>query len=195
VPGAACHPRHVAIEGVKSVDIQSNPTLRPIEGAPAPQRSHNYKSHTEPEAKRSRKTEVGVECGYIERWIVRIRPGTVSASWIVGRRIHEFGIGWLYDDALAFGRHPLLGVGPECSRGCSLVPETLDRIHDVRLLRHDGITQLFGPVEFLAHHPQDLGKRHQGLDAGVPRLGVDGFGQLVFSEIGMTGVLQTNDPL
>ena len=176
MPGAGCYSRHVTIEGVKPVYIQSKPTLGPIEGAPAPQRSHNNKSHTEPEAKRSRKTEVGVERGYIERWIVRIWPGTVNASWIVGRRIHEFGTGWLDDDALAFGRHPLLGVGPECSCGCGLVPKTLDRIHDVRLLGHDGIAQLFGPVELLVHHPQDLRKRRQGLDAGVPRLGLDGFG-------------------
>ena len=176
MPGAGCYSRHVTIEGVKPVYIQSNPTLGPIEGAPAPQRSHNNKSHTEPEAKRSRKTEVGVERGYIERWIVRIWPGTVNASWIVGRRIHEFGTGWLDDDALAFGRHSLLGVGSECSCGCSLVPKTLDRIHDVRLLDHDGIAQLFGPVELLVHHPQDLRKRRQGLDAGVPRLGLDGFG-------------------
>jgi hypothetical protein len=43
-----------------------------------------------------------------------------------------------------------------------LMAKTLDRIHDVCLLCHDGVAQLFRPVELSIHHPQAVRKMDDG---------------------------------
>ncbi len=68
--------------------------------------------------------------------------------------------------------------------------KTLDRIHNVCLLRHDGVAQLFRPVELSIHHPQDPRKGYQRFDAGVPRLCVDRGGKLLALQARMIGILQ-----
>lgn len=62
--------------------------------------------------------------------------------------------GFAPNNALAFGRYPLLRVGPERPSRRGLMAKTLDRIHDVCLLCHDSVAQLFRPVELSIHHPQ-----------------------------------------
>src|SRR5712671_1253131 len=158
----------VVIEGIELLDVESNSTLTPIKGAPAPQRLDDRKPHTEPYAERQRETDAVIGRSNLEWRVLGIRPRTIDSRG-VDRRIDEFRIGRLDNNALAFGRYPLLRIGPERRRRRSLVAKTLDRIHDVSLLHYDRVAQLLRPVQLFVHHPQDPRKRHQRLDAGIPR--------------------------
>ena len=179
----------VVIEGIELLDVESNSTLTPIKGAPAPQRLDDRKPHTEPYAERQRETDAVIGRSNLEWRVLGIRPRAIDSRG-VDRRIDEFRIGWLDNNALAFGRYPLLRIGPERPRRRSLVAKTLDRIHDVSLLHYDRVAQLLRPVQLFVHHPQDPRKRHQRLDAGIPRLCFDRGGKLVSLEVRMSGILQ-----
>jgi hypothetical protein len=179
----------VVIEGIELLDVELNSTLTPIEGAPAPQRSDDREPPTEAYTERQRETEAVVGGRNIEWRVVRIWPRAVDGR-AVDRWIDEFRIDRLDNNALAFGRDPLLSIGPQRPRSSGLVAKTLDRIHDVSLLCHDGVAQLLRPVQRSVHHPQDPRKRHQRLDAGIPRLCLDHGGKLVSLRVRMSGILQ-----
>src|SRR4029079_13382414 len=93
----------------------------------------------------------------VVRRIIRIRPGTVNDRWIVVRHIHLGGRGRLDDDVLG-RRLSFLCLAPAClSRGRALdrgglllvrlqlavglraSTQSLDRIHNLRLLRQHGV--------------------------------------------------------
>jgi hypothetical protein len=133
LPSGCSNSGPVVIDGIELLDVELNSTLTPIEGAPAPQGSDHRKPHTEPYTERQRET--GAEFGWrnINWRVVRIRPRAVDRR-AVNRRIDEFGIGRLDNDALAFGRYLLLSVGTQRPRGRGLVAKTLDRVHDVCLV-------------------------------------------------------------
>ena len=65
----------------------------------------------------------------------------------------------------------------------SFCAQALYRIHHIRLLRNNRITQLLGPVEFLAHHCENLRRSHQRFDAVVPILFSNCSLQLISLEI------------
>src|SRR5271166_4146831 len=188
-PSVYSYPSAVVIEGIKLLDVELNSTLSPVEGAPAPQRLDDCKPYTEPYTERQRETDAVIVWRNIEWRVVRIRPRAVDGR-AVDRRIDEFRISRLDNNALAFGGYLLLGVGPQRPRGRGLVAKTLDRIHHVSLLCHDGVAQLLHPVERSVHHPQDPRKRHQRLDAGIPRLCLERGGKLVSLQVRMIGILQ-----
>ena len=114
----------VVIEGIELLDVESNSTLTPIKGAPAPQRLDDRKPHTEPYAERQRETDAVIGRSNLEWRVLGIRPRAIDSRG-VDRRIDEFRIGWLDNNALAFGRYPLLRIGPERPRRRSLVAKTL----------------------------------------------------------------------
>ena len=189
LPSVCFYSALVAIEGIVFLDVELNSTLTPIESAPAPQRLNGRKPHTEPYTERRRETEAVVGWRKIEWRVVRIRPRAVDGR-AVDRRVDELRVGRFNNNALAFGRYLLLSVGPQRPRCRGLVAKTLDRIHDVSLLCHDGVAQLLRPVERSVHHPQDPRKRHQRLDAGIPRLCLGRGGKLVSLKVRMSGILE-----
>src|SRR5437868_14329558 len=112
LPSVCSYSGPVAIEGIELLDVELNSTLTPIEGAPAPQRLDDRKPHTEPYTERQRETAAVIGRRNIEWRVVRIGPRAIDGR-TVDRRIDEFRIGRLDNDALAFGGYPLLGIGPQ----------------------------------------------------------------------------------
>jgi len=74
-------------------------------------------------------------------------------------------------------------IGVQVPRGVRLGPKPLDRIHDVGLLREEGIPHTLRPVDPLTHHGEDVWKRHQRLDAKVPALPVEGIVERIRRQI------------
>src|SRR5262249_26191689 len=137
VPPSVCSdPSPMVIEGIELLGVEFNSTLSPIEGAPVPQRLDDGKPYSEPYTEGHRETDAVIVWRNIEWRVVRIRPRAVDGRTI-NRRIDEFRIGRFNDNALAFGRYLLLGVGPQGPRGRGLVAKMLDRIHGVCLLCRD----------------------------------------------------------
>ena len=72
--------------------------------------------------------------------------------------------------AFVLGRHGLLLVRGQHIVRLRPLPEALDSVHDVRLLRQHCVSELLRPIELIAHHLQHRGRRCQRFDAGVPAL-------------------------
>jgi hypothetical protein len=66
----------------------------------------------------------------------------------------------------------------EITRVVRLVPEELDLIHNSGFVRENRIAELLRPLELLAHHVQDFGKRYERFDAGRPVLLLQRLGEL-----------------
>jgi hypothetical protein len=158
-PSVCSYSGTVAIEGIEPFGVELNSTLTPIEDTPAPQGLDNHKPRAEPYTERQ-ETYAVIGWRNFEWRVVRIRPRAVDGR-AVDRRIDEFGIGRFNHNALAFGRYLLLSIGPQRPGPGGFVAKTLDCIHDVSLLCHDGVAQLLRPVKLSVHHPQDPGERHQ----------------------------------
>jgi hypothetical protein len=69
---------------------------------------------------------------------------------------------------LLHGRYLLLWGRLEVAGGGRLGPQRLNRLHDLRLLRQEGIPDLAGPADLGVHHLQDLRHRGERLHARVP---------------------------
>ena len=67
----------------------------------------------------------------------------------------------------------------------SALAEDLHSSQHVLRLVVVGVAEVGGPLQVLVQHGQHLGKRGEGLDARVPRLGVDGISNLVGVDIGL----------
>src|SRR5690242_11951990 len=101
-PSIGCYSGPMVIEGVELLNVESDSTLTPIEGAPAPQRLDDRKPDTEPYPKERRETDVVIGWGNVDCRIVRIRPRPVDGR-AIERGIYEFRIGRLDDNSLPFG--------------------------------------------------------------------------------------------
>jgi hypothetical protein len=49
-----------------------------------------------------------------------------------------------------------------------LPAQLLDGVHDIRLLRQEGITQRLGPFQLFAHHGKNFREGHQRFHTEVP---------------------------
>ncbi len=117
----------------------------------------------------------GSSCHVSRRIIVvgrirRIPPRPIDHGGIINRHVDNLWIGrldlndrLLDDDNLLFRRLEVTLCLGFCAK-------PLDGIQDIFLLREEGIAQFLCPIEFLAHHVEDLRKIHQGLHTGVPIL-------------------------
>ena len=89
-------------------------------------------------------------------WICGVGPSSVNRGRIVVRHVHRIGVGLLDDNRLlAFLRlnaHLLLLVGNQLLVVIGLGAKALDCIHDIGLLRENGIAETLGPVDLVAHH-------------------------------------------
>jgi len=61
----------------------------------------------------------------------------------------------------------------------------LHGIHDILLLREEGVAELLRPVELLVHHRQHVGKRDQRFHARVPGFFLDGLRDRIAFDVGM----------
>ena len=84
-----------------------------------------------------------------------------------------------------------VSCGVDCSvpAALGLGAQPLHGIHDIGLLRQEGVAERLRPVELAVHHLEDLGKRHQGFDAGIPVLLLERRIQLIASELRIVGIL------
>ena len=91
-----------------------------------------------------------------------------------GRRRCDFDVALVFDDLLLRG---VLEIA-----GClgAVTHDLLDGLHHVLRLVVMGVAEVGGPLEVLRHLVEDLRKRGEGLDAGIPRgLGIGVGGDLV----------------
>jgi hypothetical protein len=68
---------------------------------------------------------------------------------------------------------PLLVVALEVARQFRLPAQLLDGIDQILHLAQDGITQVLGPVQIVAHEGEHAGELDQDLDTFVPGLAPD----------------------
>ena len=68
------------------------------------------------------------------------------------------------------GLDRLLLAALQVARVLRLGSQTLHGVHDVLLLREEGVAQLLRPVELLVHHRQHVRKRDQRLHGRIPGL-------------------------
>ena len=62
-----------------------------------------------------------------------------------------------------------------CAPGLEpFLAQELDGVHDVLLLVHEGLSEILRPVQPLVHAVEDLRELDEALNAGIPRLGLDG---------------------
>jgi hypothetical protein len=69
-----------------------------------------------------------------------------------------------------FGLYFLLRTGFQGPFTFRLGPHPLDRIHDVRLLREERVSQIGRPLDVSGHSLDHVWSRGQSLDAWIPRL-------------------------
>ena len=167
-----------AISDVSGSVIDIDVAVAPVAAAapviaPAPDRP----ARTEGQPGRD---DAGADIGRITkvvRRIVRVGPSSIDSRRLVVRHVHRPRLGRLDDDHLlvflGLNSDFLLLRRDELLVVISLGAQPLDRIHHVRLLREEGVTQILGPFELVAHHGQNLGGAGQRLDAVVPGLLVD----------------------
>src|ERR1700726_3114548 len=111
---------------------------------------------------------------------------TVHQPRVVLGHIDHFGIGWFNDDAVSLSRHLLLFIAIQVPGVVSLLPQCLDGVRHILLLVGICVAKRGSPREVLVHVFEDRWKLRQSLNAGVPRLFVDFFCQLLPLEVGMT---------
>ena len=70
-----------------------------------------------------------------------------------------------------------------------LTAQALHRGHHVGLLREEGVAELLGPLQVVAHILQNPRERHQRLDAGVPALRLQRVGQRIAGQFLVGGFL------
>jgi len=108
------------------------------------------------------------------------------------------GIGLLdHDNAGALdnlGFDLLLFGGFEVAFVLSFLAHALNRVHDILLLREEGIAQVRRPLDVISKALHDIGKCGHGLDTGIPRLLGDSIGECFIFEAGVFGqpLLQLN---
>jgi hypothetical protein len=65
----------------------------------------------------------------------------IDEPWVVCRHIDDIGIGWLHDDALALGRHGLLGVALQVARLLGSLSHGLHCVEHILRLVDIGISK------------------------------------------------------
>src|SRR5882757_2466032 len=111
------------------------------------------------------------------------RPGderqAVHEPWIIGGYIDDIGSRGLNDDRGTLSGYILLRRGAQVAGLFRFLAHHLDGVRHVLLLVVIRIAQGGRPGEVLVHVAEHGGKRGQGLDAGVPRLLIDGLPQSI----------------
>jgi len=120
----------------------------------------------------------------VPAWICDDRR-TVYEPRIIGRHIDHFRIGRFNDDGVPLSRYLFLFIAVEVAGLVGLLTHRLDDIGHILLLVGICVAEGRSPGEVLVHVFKNRGKLCEGLDARVPWLFVDFFGQLLTLEFGM----------
>ena len=151
------------------VDVDdSDPALPPVgraEEKPARNRNGRAPRVT---ARVSRPRIVAGPRRPVHRLIRRPPPRAVDDRRVVVRQVDGFRIRKADDETRVLEIDPVLIGRRQTARGIRFASQVLHRIHDLRFLVEESIAEVFGPIEFLVHHVEDLRKRDQRFDARVP---------------------------
>ena len=145
----------VAIEAVEVVDINiaTAPAATPAPTT-APPRSHQ---HSRAEGDRGTR---GVVAGRIVKRRIWIHRLTVYGSRLISRHVDNFRIGRLYHDhALVFNYsrfHCLLLGGVQSALVLCLPAHALNGIHQLALLRQEGIAEISSPLNVISQQFHDF---------------------------------------
>src|SRR5512139_2263341 len=134
------------------------------------------------EGKGGRAVRVGVD----GVWRVGgVCPRAVHHRGVVRRHVDDLRAGLLDDDDLRIllDHHLLLLRRLQVPGIVRLLPELLDGVQHVLLLREERVPDLLRPVELVGHHLEDLGEVHERLDARVPLLLLERLRQRVALEL------------
>src|SRR5450759_1723360 len=121
----------------------------------------------------------------VHRRIIRPPPGSVDHRWVVVRHIYDIGIRRRDIDAAVRLVYLDLRVGIQIAGLLRFLAQLLNRLHHLRLLREERITQAFGPLDFLVQRLQYLRKGDQRFDARIPILAIDSLNRRITREIGI----------
>src|ERR1039457_3678524 len=106
------------------------------------------------------------------RRVIRPPPGSVDHRWVVVRHIYHVGIRRRDFDAVVRLGYLDLRIGTQIAGLLRFLAQLLNRVHHLRLLREERITQLFGPLDILVQRLQHLREGDQRFDARIPILAV-----------------------
>ena len=112
-------------------------------------------------------------------------PAAIDERGIVIRDVDHVGIAVTHDDRAFLAHHPhVLGLF-QVARLVGPLAQGLDGVHDLFLLREEGVTQTSGPLEVLIHAVQDLREGEHGLHAGIPGLVCGGTHRVLTLQLGV----------
>ena len=165
------------------VVVPVDPAAPVISAVPAPERVAGAEANSSGD-------DAGADIagrGPVIRRIIGIRPIAIDDTRVVIGNIDHVGVGrldgddlpvldLLHRDFLFLGRLQLVVR-------LRLGAQALDGVHHIGLLGDNRIAELLRPVKLRTHQLQHVRRRHQGLDAVIPRLFVDRGLQRVALEI------------
>jgi hypothetical protein len=153
------------VEMIEAIGINVNSVVTPIPMIPSPK----YGDYADGNPSDGAWLYTGPQGNEVVRGIVGVGPRTIYRR-IVYRHINRFRIDRLDCNRLIQCGYCLLVHALQAAGGVGPGAQTLDCIHDIRLLRQESITELLHPTELVIHHPKYLRKRDQRLYAGSPVL-------------------------
>jgi hypothetical protein len=165
----------IAIEVVIPVDVDvvAAPAATPTPTA-APRGSHRQ-SHTKRDRARSDYATSRVR--WVINWRIWICGRSVYNRRVVRRHIDDFRIRlFYYNDLFILNRLGLnihLLIVLQRSSPLSLSSHALNRIHDVALLRQEGVAQIGGPLNVIGQEFDDIRQSRHRLDTWIPGLLLD----------------------
>jgi hypothetical protein len=118
----------------------------------------------------------------VERRVVGPRPGSIDNGRVVIGHIDRVRADWLDGNFVCFAPDGLLGRGLQCASSRRSPAQTLNGVHDIRLLREKGVADLLAPLQIRVHHAQNVGEWYQRLYAQIPTLLFQGGSQRVSFE-------------
>jgi hypothetical protein len=182
MPGIVCpdaaQSAMIVIKSVamEEVAVQQDSPAKPIR-SPTP-------SKAAPQSPAAAKIEAEIDAGQegesyanpgIKQWrIIAKKRRAPNPLGIVHGDINHAGLGRRNVDrrltVFSLSCHRLLGRRLQLSVGLRLGAQALHGAHHVRLLGQERVTQVRCPTDVLIQARQNIGKRDQGLDTGIPVL-------------------------
>jgi hypothetical protein len=170
---------HVRIAVKVVVVIDCDVVIASPVGVPTPTSTPSG-SHGHSHSERKRHACGVISCRRVVNWRIGIDGRAINYCRVIARDVYDFGVGLLnYDNRLIFYNFGLdlhLLIGLEISRFFCFRAHALHGVHDVTLLREEGVTEVCGPLNVVSQELHHVGQSGHGLNTWVPRLlayGVD----------------------
>src|SRR2546428_6830574 len=164
-------PVHVHRVEVEVVHVDNGDVaMRPVEGAEKEPYTHRNSDAPGETHSESGAHEIAGPRRPIDRRVRRPPPRPVDHRRIVVGDVDYFWPRRLDHDGLPLLIHADLVGRLEITGLIRLLTQILDCVHHLCLLGEKRIAEPFRPVQLLVHHLEDLGKRDERFDAGVPAI-------------------------